>query len=120
MEIPRGVDMPERPPVSPGEILLEEFLRPMGLSQTEAATRMDMPLNRLNEIIRGRRGISARTALRLSDLLGTTPQFWLNLQMAVELYQANLDLDCAQGHTDARAARNHSPSPKPPHAKVRS
>ena len=117
MAIPRGAEMPERPPVPPGEILIEEFLRPLGLSQTEAAARMDMPLNRLNEIIRGRRGVSARTALRLSDLLGTTPQFWLNLQAAVDLYQAKLDLDRAQSRTDAEAARRQS-SPEPPRARA--
>jgi addiction module HigA family antidote len=105
MAIPRGTEMPEESPVSPGEILIEEFLRPMGLSQTEAAARMEMPLNRLNEIVHGRRSISARTALLLSDLLGTTPQFWLNLQAAVDLYRAKLEIDRAPRHRELRLAR---------------
>jgi addiction module HigA family antidote len=78
-----------RPPTLPGEILLEEFLKPLGLSQVEAARRMKIPLNRLNEVIRGKRGVTADTALRLSRLLGTSPQFWMNLQMACDLYQAS-------------------------------
>src|ERR1700693_3471547 len=100
MEIPRGTEIPDQPPVHPGEVLLQEFLRPMGMTQTEAAEKMGMPLNRLNEIIHGRRGISAPTALRLSDLLGTTPQFWLNLQVAIELYQAQKDYERGQGVTN--------------------
>lgn len=85
-----------RPPTPPGEILLEEFLRPLGLSQVEAARQMRIPLNRLNEVIRGRRGVTADTALRLSRLLGTSPQFWLNLQMACDLYQASRALEAAE------------------------
>jgi addiction module HigA family antidote len=69
-------------------VLLEAFLRPMGVGQAAAAARMGVSLNRLNEIVRGRRGISADTAWRLSDLLDTSPQFWLNLQAAVDLYNA--------------------------------
>ena len=57
--------MPNRPPTHPGEMLLEEFLRPLGMTQSEAARRMEIPLNRLNAVIRGRRGITADTALRL-------------------------------------------------------
>ena len=91
MSIPRGKEFPDRPPVHPGEVLLEEFLRPMAMSQTRAAEQMAMPLNRLNEIVRGKRGVSAETALRLSELFGTTPQFWLNMQVAVDLYRARGD-----------------------------
>jgi len=68
-----------REPTHPGEILLEEFLKPMALSQVAAAEKMDIPLNRLNEIIRGRRGVTADTAIRLAKLLKTTPEFWMNL-----------------------------------------
>ena len=85
-----------RPPTPPGEILLEEFLKPLGLSQVEAARRMRIPLNRLNEVIRGKRGVTADTALRLSRLLGTSPEFWMNLQVACDLYQASRALKVAE------------------------
>lgn len=78
----------KRPPTHPGEMLLEEFLRPLGLPQAEAARRMGISANRLNEIVRGRRGVTAPTALRLAELLGTTPEFWLNLQTTLDLWQA--------------------------------
>ena len=77
-----------RPPTHPGEILLEEFLKPLGLTQVAAAARMGIPLNRLNEIVRRRRGMTADTALRLARLLGTSPEFWMNLQTAWDLYRA--------------------------------
>ncbi len=77
-----------RPPTHPGEILLEEFLKPLGLTQVTAAARMGIPLNRLNEIVRRRRGITADTALRLARLLGTSPEFWMNLQTTWDLYHA--------------------------------
>ena len=56
-----------RPPTHPGEMLLEEFLRPLGMTQSEAVRRMEIPLNRLTEVIRGRRGVTADTALRLAN-----------------------------------------------------
>ena len=68
-----------RPPTHPGEILLEEFLKPRHLTQQQAAHKMGISLNRLNEIVRGKRGVTADTALRLANLCQTTPQFWLNL-----------------------------------------
>jgi addiction module HigA family antidote len=77
-----------RPPTHAGEILLEEFLKPLNLSQVEAADKMGISQNRLNELIRGKRGVTADTALRLAKLLKTTPEFWLNLQNAFDLYQA--------------------------------
>lgn len=86
--IPRGDDLPAQPPVHPGEVLLEEFLKPMGLTQTEAAQRMSIPIVRMNELVNGRRGVTADTALRLAGLLGTTPQFWLNMQAEIDLYEA--------------------------------
>ena len=70
--------------------LLEEFLKPLGLSQVQAAQRMGIPLNRLNEVVRGKRGITADTALRLARLLDTSPQFWMSLQTASDLYHAAL------------------------------
>ena len=79
----------KRAPAHPGEILAEEFLHPMGLSQVEAARRMGVSANRLNELIRGKRGVTAATAIRLADLLGMSPELWLNLQTAWDLWQAN-------------------------------
>ena len=78
----------DREPTHPGEMLLEEFLKPLGLTQTEAAERMGISFVRLNEIVNGRRGITPDTALRLARLLGTTPDFWLNGQLAWELWRA--------------------------------
>jgi addiction module HigA family antidote len=69
-------------------MLLEEFLRPMGLGQVEAARRLGISLNRLNEIVLGKRGISADTALRLGRLLKTSPQFWMRLQADWDLHEA--------------------------------
>ncbi len=76
------------PAISPGEMLLEEFLNPLGISQVEAARRLGISLNRLNEIILEKRGISADTALRLAELLKTSPQFWMRLQADWDLHQA--------------------------------
>jgi len=69
-------------------MLLEEFLRPAGLTQVEAARRMGIPLNRLNEVIRGKRGVTADTALRLAKLLNTSAEFWLGLQNDWDLWHA--------------------------------
>jgi addiction module HigA family antidote len=77
-----------RPPTHPGEMLLEEYLKPMALTQTAAAERMGIPLNRLNEVIRGKRSVTADTALRLSKLLGTDAMSWMNLQNAWDLWHA--------------------------------
>lgn len=71
--------------VHPGEILREEFLRPMGMSAYELAKRLHVPPPRVNDIVLERRGISADTAVRLSRFFGTTEQFWLNLQSAYEV-----------------------------------
>jgi addiction module HigA family antidote len=76
------------PAIAPGEILLEEYLKPMGIGQVEAARRLDISLNRLNEIVLGKRGITADTALRLSRLLKTSPQLWMRLQADWDLHQA--------------------------------
>jgi addiction module HigA family antidote len=76
------------PAIPPGEILLEEFLKPLDIGQADAARRLGVSLNRLNEIILGKRGISADTALRLSRLLKTSPQFWMRLQADWDLHQA--------------------------------
>ena len=77
-----------RPPTHPGEMLIEEFLKPAGLTQVDAARQMGIPLNRLNEIIRGKRGVTADTALRLSSLLSTSAELWLGLQSDWDLWHA--------------------------------
>src|SRR3989304_7275287 len=76
------------PAIPPGEILLEEYLKPLGPGQMEAARRLGISLNRLNEIVLGKRGITANTALRLSRLLKTSPQLWMHLQGDWDLHQA--------------------------------
>jgi addiction module HigA family antidote len=78
----------KRPPTHPGEVLATEFLEPLGLTQAEAARRMRMSTNRLNELVRGKRGVTAATALRLAQLLGTSPELWLNLQTSFDLWHA--------------------------------
>jgi addiction module HigA family antidote len=73
------------PPVHPGEILLEEFLRPLEVSQYRLAKAVDVPARRINEIVHGERRISADTALRLSRYFGTSERFWMNLQARYDL-----------------------------------
>ena|ERR1700722_137846 len=73
------------PPVHPGEILLSEFLEPLGVSQYQLAKAVDVPAKRINEVVHGQRRISADTALRLSRYLGTSERFWLNLQARYDL-----------------------------------
>ncbi len=75
--------------ITPGEILLEDFLEPMGISQNRLARDIDVPVSRVAEIIRGKRAITADTALRLSAYLGTTPALWLNLQAAYDVRLAH-------------------------------
>ena len=77
-----------RPPCHPGEMLKEEFLVPLGMTQRELARRLRISYPRLNELIHGRRGMTPDTALRLERLLGVEAQFWLNLQLAWDLYRA--------------------------------
>lgn len=72
-------------PIHPGEILLDEFLRPMGISQYRLAQRISVPARRINEIVHGNRAITPDTALRLSRALGTSDRFWLNLQNRFDL-----------------------------------
>lgn len=82
-------------PVHPGEILLEEFLAPMGISQYRLAMDISVPARRINEIVHGKRAISADTALRLARYFGTSERFWLNLQ-------AQFDLDVGRDRLGAR------------------
>jgi len=78
----------ERPPTHPGEILLEEFLIPLGLSQVAFARQLGVSFPRLNGVIRGRRGVSADTALRLERVTGASAAFWLGLQQDWDLWHA--------------------------------
>ena len=73
------------PPIHPGEILLEEFLKPMGISQYRLAKSMNVPARRINEIVHGKRAITADTALRLSRIFAMSDRFWMNLQTRYDL-----------------------------------
>lgn len=75
-------------PVHPGEVLLEEFLKPLSLSQNQLARSLSVPARRINEIILKKRAVTADTALRLGHYFSTSPQFWLGLQMQYELDKA--------------------------------
>lgn len=77
----------------PGEILSEEYLRPLGLSARQLAQEIAVPANRITEIVRQRRGMTADTALRLGLRFGTTPHFWINLQTAHDLSKAEAEHD---------------------------
>jgi len=77
-----------RPPTPPGDMLLEEFIKPLGLTQTELARRLGVSYPRLNEIVKGRRSITPDTALRLSQVLGMSADFWLGLQQDWDLWHA--------------------------------
>ena len=76
------------PAIPPGEILLEEFLQPLGIGQADTARRLGISLNRLNEIVLGKRSITANTALRLARLFRMSPQFWVRLQADWDLHVA--------------------------------
>ena len=90
--------------VHPGEILREEFLKPMGMSSYELAKRLRVPAPRVNDIVLERRGISADTAVRLSRFFGTTEQFWLNLQAAYEIHRVKADHASEIERIEPRAA----------------
>ena len=77
-----------RPPTPPGVMLLEEYLRPRGLTQVELAARMGVPIQRVNTIINGKRGITAETAILLSEALDTSPEIWMGLQLDHDLWHA--------------------------------
>jgi antitoxin HigA-1 len=80
-----------RAPTHAGEMLLEEFLAPLGLTQRELANGIRVPYQRVNELVRGKRGVTPSTALRLARFFGNTPGFWMNLQLRWDLYQAQKD-----------------------------
>lgn len=93
-------------PVHPGEVLLEEFIKPMGLSQNRLAIEIGVDARRINEIVLGTRAVSADTALRLGRYFGVSPQFWLGLQ-------AEYDLDVARDTLGDRLEREVRPRPAP-------
>ena len=78
-------------PTHPGEMLVEEFLKPMGLNQRDLATAIHVPYQRVNELVNGRRGVTPSTALRLAKFFGMTPGSWMNLQVRWDLYHAERD-----------------------------
>jgi addiction module HigA family antidote len=82
----------ELPPIHPGEILLEEYLKPMGISQYRLAKDINVDPRRINEIVHGQRSISADTALRLARYFGTSERFWLNLQSRYDLELQKMEL----------------------------
>lgn len=90
------------PPVHPGEILLEDFLKPMGITQYRLAKSIGVPQRRIGEIISGRRSITADTALRLARFFGTEAQSWMNLQ-------THYDLEIAQEKLDGRIEKEVQP-----------
>jgi len=89
-------------PLHPGEVLLEEFLKPMGLSQHQLALNMRVSAQKINDVVRGKRGITADTALRLALALGTTPEFWMGLQN-------DYDLDTVQEALGVRLEKEVTP-----------
>ncbi len=80
----------------PGQILRQEYLTPLAVSAREVADAIGVPANRLTDIVRGRRGVTADTALRLGRYFGTDPRFWLNLQTAHDLSKAEADIDLSK------------------------
>ncbi len=80
----------DRPPTHPGEMLLEEFLVPLGITQRDLADAIKVSYQRINEIVNGRRGITPATALRLAKFFGMSPDFWMNMQLRWDLYHAQI------------------------------
>ena len=95
----------EREPTHPGEVLLEEFLQPIDLTQKELADGIHVPYQRVNEIVNGKRGVTPSTALRLARFFDTSPGFWMNLQLTWDLYHVQQEeregleaIDPVRGH----------------------
>ncbi len=97
----------DRAPTHPGEMLLEEFLIPMGLTQRELAHAIHVPYQRINEIINGRRGMTPGTALRLEKFFGMPASFWLNLQLRWDLYIAQQEENQTLAAIEPYAATSH-------------
>lgn len=92
------------PNIHPGEVLLEEFLTPMGISQNALARAAGVPPRRINEIVLGKRGVTADTAIRLAAALGTSERFWLGLQADFDLEEARRSLGSAVQNIERIAA----------------
>ena len=92
-----------RAPTHPGEMLLEEFLKPMGVTQKQLSVAIRVPFQRVNELVNGKRGITPSTALRLSRFFGNSPDFWMNLQQRWDLYwvQAKESAELERIHSHA-------------------
>jgi antitoxin HigA-1 len=97
----------KRRPTPPGEMLLEEYLKPAGVTQVALAAKMGVPIQRVNGIISGRRAVTAETAILFSRALGTTPELWLNLQVAVDLWDAQQRMP--RGRTERVVRRTRAP-----------
>ena len=91
-----------RQPTHPGEMLSEEFLRPMSITQREVADAIGVPYQRINELVNGKRGVTPSTALRLARFFDMSPDFWLNLQMRWDLFRAN-----QTEHNELKAIKAH-------------
>ncbi len=100
-----------RSPTHPGEMLLEEFLNPMGITQRDLADAIHVPYQRINEIVNGRRGITPGTALRLAKFFGNSVEFWMNLQLRCDLYEAQeqdkAELARIKPHSSAASISHH-------------
>lgn len=96
--------MKRLPNIHPGEVLLQEFLSPLGISQNAVARAAGVPPRRINEIVLGKRGVSADTALRLAAVLGTSERFWLELQATYDLEEARRALGGKLGRIQRIAA----------------
>jgi addiction module HigA family antidote len=81
-----------RPPTHPGEALLAEFLEPRGITQSALAEKLDIPIQRINTLINGKRGMTPETALLLARFFETTPEFWMNLQTKYDLWHAQREM----------------------------
>lgn len=95
-------------PTHPGEMLAEEFLEPLGMSQSELAERIGVPFQRVNRIINRKQSATLDTALRLARLFGTTADFWLNLQRAWDVYELQQSREAAEIHRIKPLARRRS------------
>ncbi len=103
--------MAERlPPITPGDVLLEEFLKPMNITQNKLAKDINVPANRISQIIHGKREITADTALRLGKYFGIEPEFWLNLQVRYNMKIAKRNI----GNIIDREVKNHFSQPNSP------
>jgi addiction module HigA family antidote len=104
-----------RKPTHPGEILLEEFLKPMEMSQVELAKRMGVPIQRVNTLINGKRDMTAETAILLARVLKTSSEFWMNLQVGYDLYKAMRSMEAASSTSLTGSGR---PRPRNRHSTI--